>query len=69
MFESLSTEIKILSAKIATKMSPDVSNASTTTASLNSKNSTQSPVIFVFPKILPTATLVLAPIMTGSCAH
>ncbi|KAM3174248.1 hypothetical protein ACTXT7_010914 [Hymenolepis weldensis] len=43
MFESLFTDIKILSAKIATKMSPDVSNTSATTASPNSKNSAKSP--------------------------
>lgn len=39
-------------------MSPDISNTSTTTVSLNSKNVTQYPVVLVFPKVLPTAALV-----------
>ncbi|KAM3185726.1 hypothetical protein ACTXT7_005787 [Hymenolepis weldensis] len=54
MFESLSAEIKALSAKIETKMSPDVSNISKTTISPNSsENSTQFPVLPVSPRGLP----------------
>ncbi|KAM3178126.1 hypothetical protein ACTXT7_003199 [Hymenolepis weldensis] len=60
-FKSLSTETKVLSAKIKAKMSADVPNISTITASINcSKTSTQSPIKPVPPKMLPTATPVEA---------
>ncbi|VDL59987.1 unnamed protein product [Hymenolepis diminuta] len=61
MLESLSAEIKVLSANIKAKMSSEESDTSTTTVSLNSyKNSTQSPVAPVSSKMLPTVTLVQA---------
>ncbi|VUZ55669.1 unnamed protein product [Hymenolepis diminuta] len=45
MFERLSADVKVLSAKIGIKMSSDVSNTSKTPVFPNSsKNSTQSPV-------------------------
>ncbi|VUZ52206.1 unnamed protein product [Hymenolepis diminuta] len=57
MSKRLSTERKVFSAKIETKMSPNVSNTSTTTVSLNLfKNSSQSLIPFS-PKVFPTTTL------------
>ncbi|VUZ47836.1 unnamed protein product [Hymenolepis diminuta] len=58
MYENLSVEIKVPSAKIEAKHFRDVSNTFTTTVSLNSKNSTQSPVKPVPPKVSPIVTLV-----------
>ncbi|VUZ51701.1 unnamed protein product [Hymenolepis diminuta] len=56
MVESLSAEIRVLSAKFESRMSPDVSNAST--VSLNfSKNSTQSAVLLISRKASPNATI------------
>ncbi|KAM3174387.1 hypothetical protein ACTXT7_010644 [Hymenolepis weldensis] len=61
MFKSLSAEIKILSANIEVEMSSEDSTTSNTTISLNSyKNSTQSPVVPVSPKVLPSVNLVQA---------
>ncbi|KAM3183376.1 hypothetical protein ACTXT7_010482 [Hymenolepis weldensis] len=53
----------VLSAKTEAEMSLDASNTSTTTVSLNySKNSIQSPVVPVSPKVLSTSILVQAAI-------
>ncbi|KAM3171396.1 hypothetical protein ACTXT7_016709 [Hymenolepis weldensis] len=54
MFESLSAEIKVLSAKITAKMPPDISNMSITTVSPNSLNNpSQFPVVPFSPKLPP----------------
>ncbi|VUZ43950.1 unnamed protein product [Hymenolepis diminuta] len=59
MFDSLSTEIKFLFAKIEAKISFDVSDTFKTTISPNSsRSSTQSTVAPVSTKMLPTVTLV-----------
>lgn len=59
MFESISTEIKVLCKKIEAIMSHNVTNTSKTTVSSNSsKNSTQFQGVPVSPRVLPTATLV-----------
>ncbi|KAM3177916.1 hypothetical protein ACTXT7_003601 [Hymenolepis weldensis] len=74
MLKSLSAEIKALPLKNEAKISLDISNASTTSISLNSSgNSFQSPVVLVFSQVLPTETLVqavndeIAPISRRRC--
>ncbi|VUZ53542.1 unnamed protein product, partial [Hymenolepis diminuta] len=59
-FESLSTEIKVLSAKIKAIMSPDISNISITTGSPYSVKTSQSPVVPISPKLPPIATFIEA---------
>ncbi|KAM3183960.1 hypothetical protein ACTXT7_009329 [Hymenolepis weldensis] len=58
MFEILSTEIRVLSAGLEDKMSPDVSYTFTTTVSPNSFENSIQFLVPVSPKGLPTATLV-----------